>query len=465
MNTLNYYIYKHFNPTRMKTKLLPLLLIAMFCLNTFAQNKDYHWLLGFGTHGPQMTINDAPFFKEYFRVNNWNLLPGIGKVWIDRAIGNSLTIGTQLSLGAADRKPKLTNEHKFFLDWDINLKYKFANGYILNTKCWFDPYFIGSLGLTHFDRQNSATFGLGAGTNIWITKKFGFNIETSYNKLVGKNHTPSYMHHAIGVVIRFGKGSDKDKDGVADFEDECIDVFGLVELGGCPDSDGDGLKDMIDKCPSVAGLIAFQGCPDTDEDGIVDSDDDCPREAGTKEMHGCPDSDADGIVDKDDACPDMKGSVAMRGCPDRDGDGVDDKNDNCPDVVGDIATQGCPSMKKETIQQRLSFAAKSIQFESGKDIINISSYPVLNEIVAIMNESTKLRIAIEGHTDNSGVAQKNMDLSARRAGAVMNYIAVRGITPSRLTSVGYGDTKPLEPNTTLEGRKANRRVDIKVIEE
>ena len=79
--------------------LLALLLACGFSYNSIAQNKDYKWLFGFGTHGPQMTINDDGFFKQYSKINQWNLLPGIGKVWVDKAFGNSLTVGTQISIG------------------------------------------------------------------------------------------------------------------------------------------------------------------------------------------------------------------------------------------------------------------------------------------------------------------------------------------------------------------------------
>lgn len=488
-----HYKYSNF-PIMKKIQLLFIALILVFITNIYAQNKDYPWLIGFGTHGPQMTINDDGFFREYFRFKNWNLLPGVGKLWVDRSLNNSFTIGTQLSIGIADRKPQLTNDNKFFLDWDINAKYKFANGYILKTKCWFDPYLIASVGLTRFDAQTSPNIAFGAGTNLWLTPKFGINIETSYNKLFGKNRTADYMHHAIGFVVRFGKGKDTDKDGIADIEDKCIDVFGIQAFAGCPDTDGDGIADKDDKCPTVAGLLGFMGCPDTDGDGIVDSEDKCPREAGTIEMKGCPDKDGDGIADKEDSCPEIKGLVAFsgcpdsdgdgiadnkdacptvkglaktNGCPDKDGDGIIDSEDNCPDVAGVKEKQGCPKIddtKKQEIQKKIAFAAKSIQFETAKDIIKPISYKELDEVVNIMKEYDFINLTIEGHTDNVGNTAKNMDLSARRAGAVMNYLVIKGISPARLTSNGYGDTRPIAPNTTVEGRQQNRRVDITIRE-
>ena len=81
-----------------------------------------------------------------------------------------------------------------------------------------------------------------------------------------------------------------------------------------------------------------------------------------------------------------------------------------------------------------------------------------------MKEYDFINLTIEGHTDNVGNTAKNMDLSARRAGAVMNYLVIKGISPARLTSNGYGDTRPIAPNTTVEGRQQNRRVDITIRE-
>lgn len=449
----------------MKKCIFFFLVSILLCTNhIFAQNKDYPWLIGFGTHGPQMTINDQSFFKEYFKVKNWNLFPGLGKFWIDKSIGNSFALGTQISLGIADRRPSETNKNTFFLDWDMNLKYKFANGYILHTKCWFDPYVIGSIGLTRFEAQTNASFGLGAGTNIWVTPKFGFNIETSYNKVVGKNRTPSYMHHAIGIVVRLGKGRDQDKDGIADLQDECIDVYGLAQYNGCPDSDGDGIPDKVDACPTIAGIEAFEGCPDTDGDGIVDEADECPRDAGTREMHGCPDRDNDGVVDKEDKCPDVKGTLALNGCIDSDGDGVIDIEDKCPTEMGSRDNLGCPQLNNNDLKQRIEFAAKSIQFETGSDILKPSSYKVLDEVVSLLTTYSFVNIAIEGHTDNIGNPSKNINLSAYRARAVMNYFIGKGISPSRLSSTGYGDTRPIAPNTTAAGRLQNRRVDIRIKE-
>ena len=438
--------------------LLALLLACGFSYNSIAQNKDYKWLFGFGTHGPQMTINDGGFFKQYSKINQWNLLPGIGKVWVDKAFGNSFTVGTQISIGLASRNPTLLQENIFFLDWDINAKYRFANGYILHTKCWFDPYVIGGFGLMHFKEATNTTAEIGVGTNLWITKKLGFNVQTSYNKAIKGT---SYMHHALGLVVRLGKGPDKDKDGVPDSEDECPNEPGTSATNGCPDTDGDGILDKADLCPDLAGLVLYAGCPDTDGDGITDADDACPTVAGPEISKGCPDSDGDGVLDFEDTCPKTIGTKAMKGCPDKDGDGIADAEDKCPDVFGAMKNMGCPSDdSKKTLQEKINFASQSIQFEAGLSIISKKSYKVLDEIVDIMKANPSSKFTINGHTDNVGSSSKNIDLSAKRSAAVMNYFLAKGVSYARLRSSGYGDAMPISNNNTSEGRAKNRRVDI-----
>lgn len=87
----------------------------------------------------------------------------------------------------------------------------------------------------------------------------------------------------------------------------------------------------------------------------------------------------------------------------------------------------------------------------------------LNELLAFLQEHPTLQIEIRGHTDEMGTPQYNQDLSMRRAGAVAWFLKKRGIDPARLSTVGFGATKPIESNDTAAGRAKNRRVEIKVI--
>jgi OOP family OmpA-OmpF porin len=69
-------------------------------------------------------------------------------------------------------------------------------------------------------------------------------------------------------------------------------------------------------------------------------------------------------------------------------------------------------------------------------------------------------LEVQGHTDDQGADEYNMDLSQRRAETVIAYLGLFGIDTSRLTPKGYGETAPVAPNTTEEGRAQNRRVEL-----
>jgi outer membrane protein OmpA-like peptidoglycan-associated protein len=258
---------------------------------------------------------------------------------------------------------------------------------------------------------------------------------------------------------------DRDGDGVPDDQDRCPDTPGPKENQGCPwpDRDGDGISDREDRCPDTPGPKENQGCPwpDRDGDGVPDKDDQCPDTPGPKENQGCPwpDRDGDGIPDKDDKCPDTPGPQENQGCPwpDRDGDGVPDKDDKCPDEPGPKDNEGCPLAVKK--QKKIEILRK-VFFDFNKDTIKQESYPVLDAVSEILNKYPRIHIRVEGHTDDVGRAAYNLQLSKRRAAAVMRYLQGKGIARRRITSEGYGYRRPLTRERTAEARANNRRVEF-----
>ncbi|HUF67011.1 MAG TPA: OmpA family protein [Longimicrobiales bacterium] len=107
------------------------------------------------------------------------------------------------------------------------------------------------------------------------------------------------------------------------------------------------------------------------------------------------------------------------------------------------------------------WATQGILFETGKADLKPESTPVLKEIASTLKQYADLKILIEGHTDNVGVAASNLTLSEARAAAVKEAL-VRdfGADGDRITTIGLGDTRPAVPNTTAEGRSQNRRVEV-----
>jgi len=84
----------------------------------------------------------------------------------------------------------------------------------------------------------------------------------------------------------------------------------------------------------------------------------------------------------------------------------------------------------------------------------------LNSVVAILNDNPTYKVTIDGHTDDVGKDDMNQTLSDNRAASVKAYFVSKGIDESRLTSTGYGETKPIADNKTAAGKAKNRRVEM-----
>lgn len=275
---------------------------------------------------------------------------------------------------------------------------------------------------------------------------------------------------------------DKDQDGVRNADDQvplaAEDRDGFEDGDGVPDPDNDhdGVADEQDGCPNVKGVIENKGCPDvdSDKDGIVDRLDRCAQQAedrdGFEDTDGCPDgdNDGDGIADTDDRCPNEKGVAAERGCPvvDSDGDGVADRLDNCPQDKGTPENGGCPAAQKQLVLltgNKLKILDK-VYFDGGRATIQKRSFGLLANVARVLSTHTEINLVqVEGHTDDSGRADANKKLSQERADAVVKYLTEQGIAAARLQAIGFGSERPAEPNTTPAGREANRRVEFNLV--
>jgi outer membrane protein OmpA-like peptidoglycan-associated protein len=141
---------------------------------------------------------------------------------------------------------------------------------------------------------------------------------------------------------------------------------------------------------------------------------------------------------------------------DSDGDGVTDDRDQCPDTPkgATIDIRGCWVYSGQ----------EGVFFEFGKANIKADFYPLLDEGAEILKKNPTMKVEIQGHTDNVGSEAFNQRLSENRANAVKEYLISKGISADRLKAMGYGQSNPIAPNDTEEGRAMNRRVGMKVLE-
>jgi OOP family OmpA-OmpF porin len=115
----------------------------------------------------------------------------------------------------------------------------------------------------------------------------------------------------------------------------------------------------------------------------------------------------------------------------------------------------------DEIEKTGRVALYGINFATGKADITPDSAKTLEQIAQLLKNKPDWKLRVEGHTDNVGKAKANLDLSKKRAEAVKSYLVKQhGIAAARLTSEGYGDTKPLAPNKDEDGRAKNRRVEL-----
>ncbi len=169
------------------------------------------------------------------------------------------------------------------------------------------------------------------------------------------------------------------------------------------------------------------------------------------------DSDGDGVPDSMDRCATTPVGlrVGRNGCVgDSDSDGIADQIDMCPGTAANAVVDetGC--------SPDIAIVLEGVTFLSGSASLTEDSKRVLDVVAASIVRLDKQRFEIAGHTDTSGSAELNRGLSQRRAETVRLYLIEKGVSALRLVARGYGGAHPVADNSTPEGRRRNRRVEI-----
>ena len=195
---------------------------------------------------------------------------------------------------------------------------------------------------------------------------------------------------------------------VGDSEEGAAFLKRIADIGGC------GFHSTADELMSYAGMADFI------EMVFIEEKPSAPKAPPVVSVKK--DSDKDGVYDEDDQCP---------GTP----------------SGANVNAVGCWNLD-------------NVLFDFDKTEIKPAAYHLLDDVVAILKKNPDMKILLNGHCDNIGTAEYNMDLSLRRAHAVRDYMVRKGILQKKVDTQGFGFTQPVALNGTETGRSMNRRVEI-----
>jgi outer membrane protein OmpA-like peptidoglycan-associated protein len=297
--------------------------------------------------------------------------------------------------------------------------------------------------------------GLRFGVNAGVAIREG----TQYENV----EAASELTYAAALGYRFGGIDGKVEIGAeanggvgltsADLEETPLEALGYVKINPSDEWEivaGPGIGALAGYGVPIfrvfAGVKYTPTSHDGDHDGVDDERDLCPdvpedRDADY-DSDGCPEEDADddqdGVPNADDACPTEKETI----------NGVED-DDGCPD-------EGEPRV---TYEDGELVMRDTIRFQTGSAELEPESKRTLDQVALVLKAHPEVeRVRIEGHTDETGTREFNIELSEQRAETVRKYLVRRGVSPGRLETEGYGPDRPIAEGDDEASRARNRRV-------
>ena len=249
-----------------------------------------------------------------------------------------------------------------------------------------------------FNNDDDGFFQYGVGVKRWITDQFALKAEVRHGITFGGDNN---LFYNLGFVVPFGKK-----------------VQEKMPMKSEPV--------VVAKKPEPKPVIVKKVPKDDDKDGVINANDKCPTtpEAIRVDAMGCPyDNDKDGVINEYDQC--------------------------MTTPAGRVVNEsGC-----------MYVVQLHVNFETNKANVASTYNDKIKEVVDFMNDNKKYSVVLEGHTDSRGSMKYNQTLSEKRATAVQNVLVNDGISANRISTMGYGETKPVASNDTKEGRAKNRRVE------
>ena len=318
----------------------------------------------------------------------------------------------------------------------------------------WDSYLNASLGLT-FVGENCKADKDKDGLGKCLEDTIGTNPEiadTDGDGLLDGEEYLTYTTNPLKV--------DTDLDGLTDYEE-------VKSTGTNPlmfDTDADSLNDGQEvNTYKTDALVA-----DTDKDGLKDGSEVLTYKTNPLKA----DTDGDGLTDGDEVLKYKTDPLK----PDTDGDGLSDSEEvlthktNPLMIDTDAGTvddgtevkRGTDPLNPEddVVKVGVVYVMEDIYFDVNKATIKPESEVRLNKVLKTLQTYSDITVEISGHTDSDGSAKSNQKLSEARANAVRDWLVRQGVDAKRITTIGYGEDKPIADNKTKEGKAKNRRIEF-----
>ena len=389
--------------------------------------------------------------RAYAGAAYWSLAPSLLASHAFGALTVAVNLGARLNESNASPYLSVNDE----LTASLGLRYDFSWRFgVIGEALVRVPLDAPEAG--RFNRRAFVAANTDASSEVFLAASIG--VTRAISAFVGgaKGLTDGYgasdLRGFLGVRLTVERqpcaNGPEDNDGFHD-DDYCAD----------PDNDEDGVPDELDRCPNDPedrdGVLDEDGCadPDNDGDGIADDRDRCPVDPEDFDR-----------FQNDDGCPDL----------DNDRDRIPDVVDRCPDEAEDADNfqddDGCPEPGPDALvvtrtDSRL-LVSQRIYFDYDSDTIRDVSFPVLDEVAAAIRRNADIaRLRVEGHTDQAGTPEYNLDLSFRRARAVVEYLTAHGVSRERLEFQGFGQQRPVAELNSPDAASLNRRVEFTIVQQ
>lgn len=491
----------------MKNFFIALLFITT-SITAFSQNSK-NWVISYGL-GSFNNLNNNIIGKNYLKYNTVSY-PNSLSVEKNMYKNFSLKFNGYINQFENQTNQVTTAKNKtdLFLAVDVNLKYDLSEGFGKNN--WLNPFVTGGFGYSKFDIVGDAKLNVGVGSNFWINKNFGIQLNSTYNKNIQLKDSDYFTYH-VGMVVKFDKKFSKvllvDKENKTEIDSaRIVEVEKKVIIKDKTNkkSEKKSENENLVKVKEITEVTKIEGdnkvVTEKIEEKIVPKNDVITLETkpeivkeekiiDNKQVEVKPEINAVEnveikktiLVENFDKVENAKNETVS--IVDTDGDKVPDEFDKCPLVFGTVSNKGCPEKNIENksttsfVQHEVEavienkpienseYDAKSIlkvtnvYFENDDFTISDNEKSKIHMIIYIMDKNPKSRIVIEGHTAKDGDVDYSKKLSENRANAVKQYFIKRGVDGKRIDIKSIGNAQPVSNENNDKAKGLNRRAKI-----